>query len=195
MEASMMQQQIRLGLRMNALDATAAGTTNTGIAEWVGAAVANPASRYANSDWVTITTTAADGTSFKFTRKGIYKFDVCVPLVAGEVTSVMIGGSLNAENLLAAGVTPAIAITDFEDYAISTGIAAMFTSLKLHFTVHITNTQRSSDTYATTAPVGTSPLGTARIHIGDGAEGAVTDASVSVALASLRLSQLAELFG
>jgi hypothetical protein len=195
MQVSMMQQQIRLGVRVNALDATPVGTTNTGIAEWIGAAVANPLSRLPNADWLTLTTTAAAGTSFKFVRKGIYAFDVTIPLVAGELTAVMIAGSLNATSLLAAGVTPAIAVVSYEDFHYTTGIAAMFTSLKLNFTVSILNTQRSSGTYATTAPVGTSPLGTVRIHMGDGAEAAVTAASVDVANASLRISDVAEIFG
>lgn len=193
MQTTMMQQQVRNGLKMNALEATPVGTTNTGVAEWVGAAAANPPSRF--SSFVTITTSAAAGTEFKFNRKGIYRFDVCIPLVAGEVTAVMVSGSLNAANLLAAGVTPAIAVVSHEDYHLSTGIAAMFTSLKLHFTVHITNTQRSSGTYATTAPVGTSTLGTARIHLGDGAGAEVTAASIQLGFCTLRLNQIAELFG
>lgn len=192
---SMHQQQIRLGLRLSALAAIPAGTTNTGVANWVTTSAANPASRFANATYVTVTTTAAAGTEFKFIRKGIYKFDVTVPLTLSEVGPVMIAGSLNAPSLLAAGVTPALAIINFEDYDQAIQIVDLQVSLKLHFTVHITNTQRGSGTYATTAPVGTSQLGTARIHLGDGAGGAAAAVAINVEAASLRLSDLAEIFG
>ncbi len=194
-ELSMQQQQVRLGLRLSALAATPAGTTNTGVANWVTTSAAQPASQYPNANWVTVTSTAAAGTEFKFTRKGIYKFDVTVPHTAAEVGPLMIAGSLNAPSLLAAGVTPALALVNFEDYDLSTQIAAMQNTLKLHFTVHITAAGRSSATYATTAPVGTSALGTARIHLGDGAGGAAAAVTINVESAMLRLSDLAEIFG
>jgi hypothetical protein len=193
--ANMMQQQVRYGRRLNGLTATPRGTTNTGVAAFAAAADSQPPSRPNVADWVAITLDAAAGTTFKFMRKGVYRFDVAIPLTAGELTAVMIGGSLDAANLLAAGVTPAIALTSFEDYDQQTGVGTVQRTLKLNFTVHITNPERSSATYATTAPVGTSPLGTARIHIGDGAGNAVTAASVIVANASLRLNSYAELFG
>lgn len=191
-EASMMQQEVRRGFTLTGLVAAAVGTVNTAVAVTNGVAVANPASRPLLTDWVTITQSAANGTTMKFLRKGIYRIDVVMPLVADEVTAVMAGISLDAPaaQFLAAGATFANAVTSWEDFTSSTGIAAMFTSLKLHATVHITAPLRGSALAAN----GT-PGGTARIHLADGAGGAVTAASVSVALVLTKVNELAELFG
>ncbi len=194
--ATMMQQQVRLGFRQNALAATPRGTTNTGVANFAAAVIqSNPASFVQAGLWVSSSNSATLGSSYKFLRKGFFTFDVSVPLVAGELTAVMIAGSLNAVNLLAAGVTPTIALTSYEDYDLQTGVATVRRALDLHFTASIINTNRGTDTYATTSPVGTSALGTVRIHIGDGAGATVTDASVDVANATLRCSGVAEIFG
>jgi hypothetical protein len=194
-EASMMQQQVRIGFKLAALAATPRGSAaaTDGVALFAAApAAANPASRLAVGDFCTVTNSATDGTTMKFTRKGIYAFNVVVPLTAAETTAVMIAGSLDCAATFfdATNVTPANALVSAEDYDTGTGVAALQMTLKLSFKANITNTLRGSGTNANLTP-----NGTVRIHIADGAGATVTTASVIVAQGFLSCNQLAEIFG
>jgi hypothetical protein len=192
-EASMMQQQIRLGFRQQGMVALGRGTVNDGVAVFSG--VGNdtiPPTRYPTTAFVTIAHSTANGSSWKFTRKGVYSFDFSMPMSLGTTVGVMVGGSLDcpAAQFLAAGVTPTAALTTMEDYDVSNGVANLQFALHLHFEVCITNTLRSSATAANLTPVGT-----VRIHIADDAGAVVDPASIDEQNALLVCSDLAELFG
>ena len=196
MEASMMQQQIRLGFRQAGVIAAANGSTNTGVAAFANEPTAAiPASRYANSDWVTISAVAASaapGTTYKFTRKGIYEMHVIVPIEAGITTGAMVGISIDcpAAQLLAAGVTPTTALTTMEDYDVLDGVAAATFAVKAHAILNITQTLRGS----TLAANGT-PVGTARIHLSDGVNAVIGTGTTTDASVCMWCNQIAELFG
>lgn len=194
-EASMMQQQIRLGFRQAGAVAALNASTNTGVVAFANEPTAAiPASRFANSNWVTISSvasSAAPGTTYKFTRKGIYEMHGIIVGAAGTATGLMIGISLDcpAAQLLAAGITPAAALTTMEDYDVADGVAAATLAVKACATINITNTLRGSSLAANLTPVGT-----ARLHVGDGA-GAVIGAAGTAATVFLVCNQIAELFG
>lgn len=193
---SMMQQQVRLGFRQVSVVAAANGSVNTGVAAFAAEPTAAiPASRYPIANWVTVSTVAASaapGTTYKFTRKGIYEMHVIVPIEAGITTGAMVGISLDcpAAQLLAAGVTPANALTTMEDYDVLDGVAAATFAVKAHAVIEITNTLRGSGLAANGTPVGT-----ARIHLGDGAGAVIGSAVTTDAVVAMWCNQLAELFG
>lgn len=193
--ANMMQQQIRLGFRQAGLVATFNGTVNTGVAAFANEPTAAiPASRFANASWVTISSVAASaapGTTYKFLRKGIYEVHVVVPGAAGVTTGIMVGISLDcpAAQLLAAGVTPAAAITTMEDYDVLDGVAAAQLTVKAHAIVEITNPLRGS------AAAAAGLVGTVRIHVGDGAGAVAAPSAITVASVCMWCNQLAEVFG
>jgi hypothetical protein len=182
--AQMQQQQIRLGLQAVG-DLSVVGSTNTGVMLFADGANPTPPSRYPIANWCTVTHSATLGSTFKFTRKGIYRFIVVIPLQAGSVDRVVTFGTLDAlSGMLAAGVTTTNAVSRAEDYDVVQGAVAAQLTLRLSFFVFITNPLRGSLPLAVN---GTAP-GTARIHI------SVDDQS-DPPNTSLRLSSVAELFG
>jgi hypothetical protein len=189
-----MQQQVRLGFRMQGLDANmfASQPANGGVSLWNAApAAALPASRYPVANWCTVTNSATLGSTFKFLRKGIFGVVVVMPFLPDASGAVMIGGALDAPLLTAAAVTPTQAIAFYEDYDFQDMAGAIpQICLRLNFEIEITNTLRSS----ALASNGT-PNGTMRIHIGDGAGGVAREATVSVTDCCMWINQLAELFG
>lgn len=195
-EASMMQQQIRLGFRQAGSVAAVNAGNNTGVLAFANEPTAAiPASRFANSTWVTISSvadSALPGTTYKFIRKGIYEAHAIIVGVAGLATGMMVGISIDcpAAQLLAAGVTPAAALTTMEDYDVLDGVAAATLAVKAYATINITNTLRGS----TLAANGT-PVGTMRIHVGDGAGAVIGAAATTDATIFMVCNQIAELFG
>ena len=87
-QGQMMTPQERRIFVQQGTTAAAIGAVNTAVALFAGAAAAlaigGGTSLYPLASWVTVTNDANAGTTYKFTRKGIYHFHVVLPGTAGD---------------------------------------------------------------------------------------------------------------
>ena len=193
--ASMMQQQIRLGFRITG-DTFSSGSVNTGVILFPNAPVDSfPASRYPLAQWCTVTNSATLGTSFKFLRKGIYDVHAVFPVPDGAADLIVRLQLSQDSQFLTPSINTVNPIAAFLSYdAYSPTAAGIEGALKVGSSVSIRNSERSSATYATLSPVGTSPVGTVRLHGSVGA-GATPIDGRGFPASQLWCNQLAELFG
>jgi hypothetical protein len=197
MDASMMQQQIRLGFRQAGSIAGVNASANTSVLAFANEPTAAiPPARYPLANFCTVSTVAASaaaGTSYKFTRKGVYEMHAIMPGVNGLTTGLLIAISLDcpAAQLLVAGVTPTTALTTMEDYDVMDGVAAATFAVKARCLLNITNPLRGSLPLVAN---GTAP-GTARIHVTNGAGAIVGSTDTTDADIAMWCNQIAELFG
>jgi hypothetical protein len=195
--ANVMQQQIRLGFRQASVVAAVGGSdaAHDGVVAFAAEPTAAiPASRLPIANWCTVSTvagSAANGTTYKFTRKGIYSARVMMPLVAGAGGIGMVAISLDstAAFLDATNVTPTNALAVAEDYDIATGVATLQISLRASAQINITNALRGS------AAAADGQVGTMRIHAGTGAGAVIGTSAVTVANVILWVNAIAEIFG
>ena len=195
-EASMMQQQIRLGFRTTSTNLVT-GLVNTGILVFVGGSPTSafPATRLPVSQWCTFASDNNSGSSFKFTRKGIYDIHAAFVIDPGAADVVVRLAMSVDSTFLTASILNTSALTaflDFDQYHPSA--AGLPGCLRVSSTVSITNAMRSSNTYSTLSPAGTSQLGTVRFHGSQDVNGDPI-ASRSTSAAEMWCNGVAELFG
>lgn len=201
----LMQQQVHRGFRQASVGTTPNGSVNTGVVLFAaepdagnvgGGLLPPPISRFPLSSWLTVPTVAGAATTghtYKFTRKGIWTARFTAQLIAGATGIGMVGISVDcpAAQLLAAGVTPTLALPTMADYDFFLGVATVQATLKTQATITILNPMRG------TTPVvanGTAP-GTMRLHVGNGAGAVIGVSILTVALPLLVVDEIAEIFG
>ncbi len=194
-EASMMQQQARLGFRITG-DTITSGSVHTGVLLFPNAPVDSfPASRYPLAQWCTVTNSATLGTTFKFLRKGIYDVHAVLPVPDGAANTIIRLQLSQDAQFLTPSVNSVSTLLGFLSYdAYQPTAGGIEGALKVGSTVSIRNSERSSATYATLSPVGTSPVGTVRLH-GSVDAGANPIVGRGFPASQLWCNQIAELFG
>lgn len=194
-QGQMMTPQERRIFTQQGTTATAIGTINTAVADFTNAAAAlaigGGTSLYPLSSWVTVTNSTTLGTTYKFTRKGIYHFHVVLPATAGDGGdfAAAVGLDTPVAQWAVATFTPQT-LTIHQDFARVLNAATVQQTAKLDMMVHITDTLAGT-TLASNGLVN----GTVRIGLSNNAGAAIDAAALVDAEVGVVCSQINELFG
>lgn len=151
----------RRGFVLRALNAALVGSTDTGVLRFAGGAAVLDGN-YSLASMATITTTAAEGTTIKFLRAGLWQVHVNLTLIVAD-TTVLAGISLDWAGTVPIVSNPTVTLCRDVHRVGITAAAAVTAGIKLVDTFPITD-----------AMAGSSTLGVVRIHATNGANGAPT---------------------